>query len=49
MNPKAHLILNNGKDITNDVIFCKYSQGTRKYDVTFQGGKVYSYNYSQLT
>ena len=48
MNPKAHLILNNGKDITVDVMFCKYNQGTRKYDVTFQGRKVYSYNFSSI-
>ena len=48
MNPKAHLILNNGTDITADVTFCKYNQETRRYDVTFQGGKVYSYNYNSI-
>ena len=48
MNQKSHLILNNGKDITADVMFCKYNQGTRKYDVTFQSEKVYSYNYTSI-
>ena len=48
MNQKSHLILNNGKAITADVMFCKYNQGTRKYDVTFQGGKVYSYNCNSI-
>ena len=48
MNPKAHLILNNGTDITADVTFCKYNQETRRYDVTFQGGKAYSYNYNSI-
>jgi len=48
MNQKAHLILNNGNDITADVRFCKYNQETKKYDVTFQSGKTYSYNYNSI-
>ena len=48
MNPKAHLILKSGTDITADVAFCKYNRETQKYDVTFQGRKVYSYNYNSI-
>jgi len=40
MNQKAHLILNNGNDITADVRFCKYNQETKKYDVTFRGYEI---------
>jgi len=48
MNQKAHLILNNGLDITADVRLCKYNQATKKCDVTFQGGKTYSYNFTSI-
>ena len=48
MNPKEHLILNNGKDITTDVEFCKYNQEAKGYDITFRGGKAYSYGYNSI-
>jgi len=32
------------KDITADVQFCVYNPVTKKYDVTFQNGKIYTYN-----
>ena len=48
MNPKTNLIIGNGKDITSSVEFCEYNQATQKYDVTFRGGKRYSYNYNSI-
>ncbi|QAT42435.1 AAA domain-containing protein [Aminipila luticellarii] len=48
MNTSKHLILNKGKDITQNVKFCKYNKETRKYDVTFQSGKTYTYDYHSI-
>ncbi len=42
------MILYNGQDITADVRFCKYNSKTGKYDVTFQSGKKYSYNFMSI-
>lgn len=48
MNTREHLILKNGKDITADVLFCKYNMDTKKYDVTFRGGNTYSCGYLSI-
>jgi hypothetical protein len=48
MNTNKHLIFVNGKDVTSDVKFCRYKPRTKKYDVTFQTGKTYSYNYMSI-
>lgn len=48
MNTSKHLIFLNGKDVTSDVKFCRYNSKTKKYDVAFQTGKTYSYNYMSL-
>lgn len=48
MNQKENLILANGQDKTVDIRSCRYNSGTKKYDVTFQSGKKYEYNYSSI-
>lgn len=48
MNTKNNMILQKGQDITENVRFCKYNSGTGKYDVTFQNGKTYNYNYLSI-
>lgn len=48
MNTSKHLILKAGQDITCDVKFCIYNPETKKYDVTFQNGKTYSYGYHSI-
>ncbi len=48
MDTSKHLILKNGKDITSDVIFCKYNQVTKKYDVTFRSGSTYPCAYQTI-
>ena len=48
MNTSKHLILNNGQDITSNIRFCKYNSNTGKYDIEFQNGKKYIYNYKSI-
>jgi superfamily I DNA and/or RNA helicase len=36
------------KDITADVQYCAYNTITKKYDVTFQNGKTYTYNVQSI-
>lgn len=48
MNQKENLILANGQDKTADIRYCHYNSGTKKYDATFQTGKLYKYNYSSI-
>ncbi|ADU26516.1 AAA domain-containing protein [Ethanoligenens harbinense] len=48
MNARYHLILANGQNKTSDIQYCKYNPNTRKYEVTYQGGKTYSYNYNSI-
>ncbi len=48
MDRSKNLILKNGKDITGDVILCKYNQAIQKYDITFQSGKTYSCGYHTI-
>lgn len=45
MDTSKHMILKNGEDITSDVTFCKYNTQTKKYDVIFKRGKLYSCSY----
>ena len=49
MNPHKHLIIANGQNITDDVAFCQYNPRTRKYDIRFKTGQVYSYRYNSVT
>jgi hypothetical protein len=48
VNTRKNLILANGQDKTSDIQYCKYNSNTRKYDVTFQDGKTYPYNYNSI-
>lgn len=48
MNQKENLILANGQDKTSDISSCCYHAGTKKYDVAFQSGKKYEYNYNSI-
>lgn len=49
MNTKCHMIIANGKIITPNVKYCKYNKTTQKYDITFNNGKTYPYNYNSVT
>lgn len=49
MNIEKNLLLIKDEDKTEKVTYCKYNNVTKKYDVTFNGGKVYSYNYNNVT
>ena len=42
------MIIANGKNITADAFSCKFNNITQKYDVKFNSGKVYSYNYESI-
>lgn len=48
MNQKENLIIVKGQEKTTDIRSCRYNPETRKYDVTFQSGKTYEYNYSSI-
>lgn len=48
MNTSKNLILNNGKDITANIMSCQYNSNTGRYDVTFQNGKTYPYGYYSI-
>lgn len=48
MDSNRHLILNNGKDITDKVKFCKYNTNTHKYEIAFQNNITYYYNYNSI-
>ncbi|MEG2290854.1 MAG: AAA domain-containing protein [Clostridium sp.] len=48
MNINKNLILIKNEDKTRSIEFCKYNSDTKKYDVTFNGGKIYSYNFNNL-
>ena len=48
MNQKENLILANGQDKTADIRSCHYNSRTKKYDVTFQSGRLYEYNFSSI-
>lgn len=48
MDKNRHLILNKGKDITEQVKDCTYIPDTNKYKLTFQNNKTYFYNYDSV-
>lgn len=48
MDTKKYVIIIKGKISTSEIEFCRYNNYTRKWDVKFNGGKVYSYNYSSV-
>lgn len=48
MNIEKNLIFIKGEDKTDKVEYCKYNSFTKKYDVTFSGGAIFSYNYNNI-
>ena len=44
MNSSKHMIVANGRIITEDITELKYNAITQKYEVTFKNQKTYSYN-----
>ena len=48
MNLTKNMLVANGRIITPDVVSCQYNPTTRQYDVRFQNGKIYHYNYTNL-
>jgi len=48
MDRSKQLILSNRKNITGDVESCVYNPSTHKYNITFDNGKTYTYNYSSI-
>lgn len=49
LNTKSNMIIANGRIVTPDIKFCNYNNTTHKYDIIFNNGKVYSYNYNNVT
>ncbi len=45
MNTKYNMILIKGEIETSDIRSCQYNRGTRKWDVDYGKGKIYSYGY----
>ena len=48
MDARNNMIIAKGEPITSRVTHCAYNQVTHKWDVTFQGGKVFSYAYNNI-
>ena len=48
MNTSKHMIRHKGRDLTGDIKYCSYNRDTGKYDITFNNGKTYSYNYRSV-
>lgn len=49
LNTRKFMIIGNNKIITPDVRFYKYNNSTHKMDVTFNSGKIFSYNYDNVS
>jgi len=48
MNSRNNMIIIKGTIKTREIISCKYNADTKKYDVKFNNGKMYSYAYSNV-
>jgi hypothetical protein len=48
MNPCQNLILAKEKIITTEVESCEYDSATGKYEIRFNTGKIYTYNYESV-
>ena len=48
MNIEKNLILVKGEDKTAKIEYCRYNSATKKYDVTFSGRAMFSYNYNNI-
>ncbi len=45
MNPKYNMVIIKGEIKTHEIMFCHYNETTKKWDVKFNNGKIYSYGY----
>lgn len=48
MNIERNLILIKGEDKTEKIQYCIYNRDIKKYNVTFNNGAIYSYNYNNV-
>lgn len=48
MNAKYNMIIIKGEIKTREIISCQYNRDTKKWDVEFNNGKIYSYKYSNV-
>lgn len=48
MDTRKHMIIIKGEIRTSKVRMCKYNPDTKKTDVQFDNGKIYSYAYSNV-
>ena len=45
MNTKYNMIIVKGEIKTKEIVSCRYNRNTKKWDIEFDNGKKYSYNY----
>ncbi len=48
MNARKHMVIIKGEIKTSQINFCRYNADTKKIDVEFDNGKIYSYAYSNV-
>ena len=48
MNTTKNMIIANGQIKTSSIESCKYNKATKKWDIQYIGGKLYSYNYMNV-
>ena len=48
MNTRYNMIIIKGEIKTREIISCQYNRDTKKWDVKFNNGKIYSYSYSNV-
>ena len=48
LNTRNNMVIAKGKIVTSDIKFCKYNEQTRKYDIVFNNGKQFSYNFNNV-
>lgn len=49
LNCKSQMIITKGKIITSDIKSCSYNPESHKYDIIFNNGKKFRYNYNNVT
>ena len=48
MNTRQYMIILKGKIATTEIVSCRYDEDTNKWDVKFNNGKRYLYNYANV-
>ena len=49
MNTRKQMLIAKGEIITPKVKFCNYNKSTGKWDIVFNNGKKFSYNYNNVS